>query len=32
MKKFLTKPWSFVWGGFFVGLAQVIYFLIGLSA
>jgi uncharacterized membrane protein YedE/YeeE len=27
MKKILTKPWSFVWGGFLVGLAQVIYFL-----
>lgn len=27
IKKILTQPWSFVWGGFFVGLAQVIYFL-----
>ncbi|MEW6600777.1 MAG: YeeE/YedE thiosulfate transporter family protein [Nitrospirota bacterium] len=27
MRKIFTKPWSFVWGGFFVGLAQVIYFL-----
>ncbi|MBI5408011.1 MAG: YeeE/YedE family protein [Nitrospirae bacterium] len=27
IKNILTKPWSFVWGGFFVGLAQVIYFL-----
>ncbi len=25
--KIFTKPWSFVWGGFFVGLAEVIYFL-----
>ncbi|MBI5049407.1 MAG: YeeE/YedE family protein [Nitrospirae bacterium] len=27
IKKIFTKPWSFVWGGFLVGLAQVIYFL-----
>lgn len=27
MKNILTKPWSLVWGGFLVGLAQVIYFL-----
>ena len=27
MKKIFTKPWSFVWGGFLVGLAQVTYFL-----
>jgi len=27
IKKILAKPWSFVWGGFFVGLAEVIYFL-----
>src|SRR4030067_1265794 len=27
MKKILTKPWSFVWGGFLVGLAEEIYFL-----
>jgi uncharacterized membrane protein YedE/YeeE len=25
--KILTKPWSFVWGGFLVGLAEVLYFL-----
>jgi len=27
MKKIFTKPWSFVWGGFLVGLAEVLYFL-----
>ncbi|MBI4698259.1 MAG: YeeE/YedE family protein [Nitrospirae bacterium] len=27
IKKILTKPWSFVWGGFLVGLAEVIYFV-----
>lgn len=27
MKNILTKPWSFVWGGFLVGLAEVLYFL-----
>lgn len=27
MRNILTKPWSFVWGGFLVGLAEVIYFL-----
>ena len=27
MKKIFTKPWSFAWGGFLVGLAEVIYFL-----
>ncbi len=27
IKKILTKPWSFVWGGVLVGLAEVIYFL-----
>ncbi|OGW28198.1 MAG: hypothetical protein A2X59_10935 [Nitrospirae bacterium GWC2_42_7] len=27
MRNILTKPWSFVWGGFVVGLAEVIYFL-----
>ncbi|MBI4687226.1 MAG: YeeE/YedE family protein [Nitrospirae bacterium] len=27
IKKIFTKPWSFVWGGFLVGLAQVVYFL-----
>lgn len=27
MKNIITKPWSFVWGGFLVGLAEVIYFL-----
>jgi uncharacterized membrane protein YedE/YeeE len=25
--KIFTRPWSFVWGGFLVGLAEVIYFL-----
>lgn len=25
--RILTKPWSFIWGGFLVGLAEVIYFL-----
>jgi len=25
--KVFTKPWSFVWGGFLVGLAEAIYFL-----
>ncbi len=25
--KIFTKPWSFFWGGFFVGLAEVIYYL-----
>ncbi|MBI5188030.1 MAG: YeeE/YedE family protein [Nitrospirae bacterium] len=27
MRNILTKPWSFVWGGFLVGLAEVLYFL-----
>ena len=27
MRDILTKPWSFVWGGFLVGLAEVLYFL-----
>jgi len=27
MKNILMKPWSFVWGGFLVGLAEVLYFL-----
>ena len=27
MRNILTKPWSFIWGGFLVGLAEVIYFL-----
>lgn len=27
MNKILSNPWSFVWGGFLVGLAEVIYFL-----
>ncbi len=27
MKNIITRPWSFVWGGFLVGLAEVIYFL-----
>jgi len=27
MPAILTRPWSFVWGGFLVGLAEVLYFL-----
>ncbi|MCL4456442.1 MAG: YeeE/YedE family protein [Nitrospirae bacterium] len=27
MRNILTKPWSFIWGGFLVGLAEVLYFL-----
>ncbi|HCZ11124.1 MAG TPA: hypothetical protein DHV16_02460 [Nitrospiraceae bacterium] len=27
MRNFFTKPWSFIWGGFMVGLAEVLYFL-----
>jgi len=27
MRNIFTKPWSFVWGGFLVGLAEVLYFL-----
>ncbi len=27
MRNVITRPWSFVWGGFLVGLAEVIYFL-----
>lgn len=27
IKKIFAKPWSFVWGGFFVGLAEVIHYL-----
>lgn len=27
MKNIIARPWSFVWGGFLVGLAEVIYFL-----
>ncbi|MBZ0155311.1 MAG: YeeE/YedE family protein [Alphaproteobacteria bacterium] len=27
MKNIIMRPWSFVWGGFLVGLAEVIYFL-----
>jgi len=27
MRNILTRPWSFIWGGFLVGLAEVLYFL-----
>lgn len=27
MRTILTRPWSFIWGGFLVGLAEVLYFL-----
>lgn len=27
MPSLLSRPWSFVWGGFLVGLAEVLYFL-----
>jgi len=27
MLSILTRPWSFIWGGFLVGLAEVLYFL-----
>jgi len=27
MPSILSRPWSFVWGGFLVGLAEVLYFL-----
>lgn len=27
MRNILTRPWSFVWGGFLVGLAEVIHFV-----